>query len=180
MKRMFIVFVLLTALLFAVQLFALGMEEKNEPVIKEFDGFIYCCMEFTGPYSNMEKEIKVFMEEFFKQGMMPMDSAMSAYFNSPEMVKEEDLKWAFGFLVPEGTKVKEPLKIIEVEKQTACVYLHNGPYKNLPKSYDLIFKFIEKQGYKTVYPVYDKYLNNPMQVKPEELKTEVIVPVAKK
>lgn len=180
MKRILVVSVLLTAVLFAVQLLDAGTEDKNEPAIKEVNGFVYCCMEFTGPYSKMEKEIQTFMGEFFKQGQMPMGPPLSAYFNSPEEVKEEELKWAFGFEVPKGTKIKEPLKLIEVKKQTAAVYVHHGPYENLHKSHVMLSEFVKKQGYKEVYPVFDKYLNNPMQVKPEELKTELIVPVVKK
>lgn len=181
MKRIIIVTVTCTAaLMIALGLHATGTENTAEPAIKEVDGFFYCCMEFKGSYSNMEKSINEFMGEFFKQGLMPMGPPLSAYFNSPGNVKEEELKWAFGFIVPKDTAIKEPLKLIEVKKQTAAVYLHIGPYENLSKSHEKVNVFAEKQGYKTAFPVFDKYLNNPQQVKPEELKTELIVPVVKK
>ncbi len=171
-KIIFAIFIMMFALL--------PVSGEETPVIKDVEGFWYAHMEFTGPYSNMKKEIPVFMGEFFKQGLIPAGQPVSAYFNSLDDVKEEELKWAFGFPVAKGTTVKEPLKLTEFKAQKAAVYLHIGPYEKLLEAYNKILKFIDEKGFKEALPSYDKYLNTPQQVKPEELKTQIIIPVVKK
>jgi AraC family transcriptional regulator len=173
--KIFVLFVFTTLLLFP------GEQETGQtPVIKDVDGFLYASMEFKGSYSQMEKEINVFMGEFFKQGLIPNGPFLGVYYNNPMEVKEEELQWEIGFPVMKDANVNAPLNKREFKNLKAMVYLHIGPYENLNKSYDKILKYIEDNGYKAVWPVYDKYLNNPRMVKPAELKTEIIIPIEKK
>lgn len=177
------IFVWVCIILFGVIVGFAGQQEKNEQqvVIKEGESFWYAFMEFGGPFDQMEKMVQKFMGEFFKQGLAPAGPFfLGIYFNDPTKVKPEELKWNLGFPVSKDTKVGDPLKKAEFKHKTVAVYLHIGPYENMDKAHEKISKYIEDKGYKIVWPVYDKYLNNPMQVKPEELKTEIIVPLEKK
>ena len=176
------IFVLVCTILLGVTVAFPGQQEKTEQkvVIKEGESFRYAYMEFGGSFDQMEKSIQKFMGEFFKQGLAPAGPFLGVYFNDPRKVKPEELKWSLGFPVSKDVKVEAPLKKAEFKHKTVAVYLHIGPYENMEKSYDKIFKYAEDNGYKILWPTYDKYLNNTMQVKPEELKTEVIVPVEKK
>lgn len=155
-------------------------EAVPTPTVKEVGGVWYAYMEFTGPYTDMQKQINTFIAEFFGQGLTPAGPSLGLYFNSPQEVKPEELKWAFGFIVIPECTPKEPIKKMELKKQQAVVYLHKGPYANLSKSYEIAWKFIKDNGYKVIWPVYDKYLNNPMEVAPENLETEIVIPVEKK
>jgi AraC family transcriptional regulator len=172
---LFILFVFTGFMLFSEE-----QEKEQTPVIKDVAGFWYASMECKGSYSQMEKEINGFMGEFFKQGLTPNGPFLGIYYNNPREVKEEELKWEIGFPVTDDADVKAPLNKKEFKSLKAVVCLHIGPYENLDKSYDKILKYIEVNGYKVVWPVYDKYLNNPQMVKPEELKTEITVPIEKK
>jgi AraC family transcriptional regulator len=175
-KVTFILFALFLGLMMTAQ------ENKTEqtPELKDVDGFHLATMPFTGSFTQMEKNIAVFMGEFFKQGLQPAGPFMGVYFNSPQEVKEEELKWELAFPVAKDAVVKESLMVRDLPKTKAVVYLYIGPYENMDKAYDKVFKFAEKNGCEIVWPCYDKYLNNPMEVKPEDLKTEIIVPVKKK
>ena len=176
------IFVWVCIIFFGVIVGFAGQQEetRQKVVIKECESFWYAYMEFGGPFDQMEKSIQKFMGEFFKQGLAPAGPFLGVYFNDPRKVKPEELKWNIGFPMSKDAKVEAPLKKAEFKHKTAAVYLHIGPYENMGKAYDKIFKYAENNGYKIVWPVYDKYLNNPMQVKPEELKTEMIIPVEKK
>lgn len=179
MKKLILVFFILVVFC-GLSLTAEEQKKEEVPVVKEVSGFWYAYMDFTGPYSNMEKEINTFMGEFFKQGLIPAGPAVSVYYNSPNKVKPEELKWAFGFTVTKDAPVKDPIKRVELKTKKAVVYLHIGPYEDLPKAAAKAVKFVETNGYEIAWPTYNRYLNNPQQVKPEELKTELIVPVKKK
>lgn len=152
----------------------------QEVAIKDGVPFWYAAMDFQGSFKNMAKNIGAFMNEFFKQGLQPGGALMGVYFNNPRDVKEEELKWSIGFPVTKDADVKEPLKKIEFNYKKVAVYLHTGPYEKLHEAYDKIFKHAETKGYKIKWPTYDKYLNNSNMVKPEELKTEITVPLEPK
>lgn len=185
-KTVFILILLIFSFMMTAQPPAAKTEEKAGkkaeagPVIKDVEGFWYVYKDYKGPYTKMEQEVQKFVNEFMGQGLMPLQPAVSMYYNSPANTKPEDLKWAFGFMVPKDTKVKEPLMIKEIKACKAVVYLHKGAYKNLAESHEILNAFIKKKGLAEAFPVYDKYLNNAMMVKEEELKTELIRPLKQK
>jgi AraC family transcriptional regulator len=157
-------------------------EEKTEQqvVIKEGKPFYLAIMEFSGSYEKIPQALNKFMTEFSKQGLTPGGPMHGVYYNLPQEVKPEELKWALGFPVPKDAKVLAPMKKLECNHKTIAVYLHIGPYEKMEPSYNKIFRFIESQGYKMVFPSYEKYLSNPYEVKPEELKSEIVFPIEKK
>lgn len=174
------IFAVLVCLAFmGLMLFAEETAPKA-PVVKEVEGCCYAYMEFTGPYADMQKGIDAFMAQFFGQGLIPAGPAVSMYLNTPEIVKPEELKWTFGFVVAPEVSPKEPVKRMEVKKHLAVVYLHVGPYANLAKAHETAMKFVKDNGYSVNGPVYERYLNNPMEVTPEGLQTEIVIPVEKK
>ncbi len=176
MKKISIVFLILmcTWVSFA--------QQKSEPTVTIKDGEqVFCVVqEFKGPYDTMTKSINLYINEFFKQGLVPEGPLYSIYLNSPQGVKPEELKWAVGFSVNQKTEPKEPLKKMELNYKKAAVYMHVGPYSKLGGSYTKVFKYIEDNGYKLFGPTFERYLDDPMQVKPENLRTEIVMPVEKK
>jgi AraC family transcriptional regulator len=168
-------------LLFVTAVFS-GPPESSEPEIatRENLSFCYAAMEFGGSFDKLGASVQTFVGEFFKQGLVPAGPVLGIYYNDSRQVKPEELKWDIGFVVNRDAEVKAPLKKAEMKVNTAAVYTHTGPYNKLSPVYEKIFKYVEDKGYKILWPVFDRYLNNPKQVKPEELKTEVIVPFEKK
>lgn len=66
----------------------------------------------------------------------------------------------------------------EVEKM-ACL-IHKGSYEMLPKSYNMILKWIEENGYRPCGPNRELYLDGEWSGKtPEECITEIQIPVEK-
>ncbi|MCX6089209.1 MAG: GyrI-like domain-containing protein [Candidatus Atribacteria bacterium] len=63
---------------------------------------------------------------------------------------------------------------------TAAMVKYVGPYEEFNKVYDTIFAWIAQNGYKTGYPTREIYLNDPQNTKPEDLITEVVIPILKK
>ncbi len=160
---------------------ALALFSAEQPMeIKDIQPFWYACMEFGGSFQQMEQCITTFIGEFFKQGLIPVGPVVGLYHNDPRLTKEEDLKWDIGFPIAEEANVQAPLKKVQFNFTKAAVYLYTGPYEQMDKLYEQMIKFIDENGYKMVWPSCEKYLNNPSEVKPEELKTEVIIPVEKK
>jgi effector-binding domain-containing protein len=137
-------------------------------------------MEFSGSYEQIPQAVSKLMAEFSKQGLTPVGMLHGIYYNRPQEVKPGELKWAVGFPVPKDANVLAPMKKSECNHKKIATYMHIGPYEKMDPSYNKILEFVESKGYKVVFPAYEKYLNNPYEVKPEELKTEIVIPVEKK
>lgn len=174
--------ILTSVLIFTVGLLSLstGAWAGQEVVIKDMEPFSYAYMGFGGSFDQMGKNIGLFMQTFFKQGLTPVGPPLGIFYNDPTVVKEADLKWAIGFPVADGTKVAEPLIVKKTTFKKAAVYLHIGPYEESDKAYEIILKYIDEKGYKVIWPTFEKYLNDPQTVKPQELQSQIIVPVEKK
>jgi len=179
MKKTILLFILFS--LMVLTAFSWAEEKaKQEVVIKKGEPYYLAIMESSGSYEQIPDKINTFMAEFFKQKLTPGGPLHGVYYNSPQQVKEDELKWAIGFPVPKDADVQDPLKKVEVNHPMIAVYLYTGPYEEMEPAYAKILEYIDSKGYKMVLPAYDKYLNNPYEVKPEELQTEIVIPLEKK
>jgi effector-binding domain-containing protein len=153
---------------------------SEEIVIKDQTPFTYAYLECSGSYTQIPAKIGEFMGAFFKQGLTPSGALLGQYFNSPGEVDEADLKWAIGMPVVKDAAVKEPLKRGEFKQTVIAYYLYKGPYEKIGTAYDILFKQITEKGYAPAGPTMENYLDDPYTTKPEEIRTEIIVPVVKK
>ena len=56
--------------------------------------------------------------------------------------------------------------------------VHKGPYQESASSYEVLMSWIGKNGKKITGPLREVYLNDPREVPPEEILTEIDVPIA--
>jgi AraC family transcriptional regulator len=158
-----------------------AMLHGQEVVIKDTTPFSYAYLEFKGSYEQIPDKVNEFMGAFFKQGLMPAGNFFGMYLNSPGDVKEEELVWRLGFPVAADAVVAAPLLKGECKATRIAVYLYVGPYEKVGIAYGQIMEFIDRSGYKPSGPAIEKYLDmDPTAVKPEDLRTEINIPVEKK
>jgi effector-binding domain-containing protein len=173
MKKTLFAFVL-------IALWALSISGQ-EVTIQNTVPFTYAYLECSGSYQQIPAKIAVFMPEFFKQNLMPTGNFFGMYLNAPGQVKEEELQWRLGFPVAGEAAVAAPLQKGECKATKIAVYLYIGPYEKVGDAYVKIFQFIGQNGYKAAGPTMEKYLDmNPEAIKPEDLSTEINIPVEKK
>lgn len=144
---------------------------------KKMDPFAIVCMHCNGSYEQMNKAIEGFIQEFFSQKLVPDGPLMGIYYNSPDMVSPEELKWAVGFPVVGNVKINEPLKLCHFKHELVLCHLYKGPYEQMAKAYEAIEAYMKENSYQWDGPAYERWLDNPQEVKPENLRTEIIVPV---
>ena len=63
--------------------------------------------------------------------------------------------------------------------EKAASVMYKGPYEGLGKAYNTILRWVEANGYHVIGPNREIYFNEPAKTKPEDLVTEVQVPVEK-
>lgn len=173
MKKTMLAFVLIAVLAVLLQ--------GQEVMIQDTTPFTYTYLECRGSYQQIPAKIGEFMQQFFGQKLTPAGNFFGMYLNAPGQVKEEELQWRLGFPVAVDAMVAAPLQKGECRATKIAVYLHVGPYDKVGAAYSKIFEFIDKNGYKAAGPTMEKYLDmNPMAVKPEDLRTEINLPIEKK
>ncbi|MEZ5195745.1 MAG: AraC family transcriptional regulator [Bacteroidales bacterium] len=77
-------------------------------------------------------------------------------------------------VIPEGE-----VGVKTIEGGRYAVFMHKGPYTDFQKTYDFIYGvWLQESGEELRdVPCFEKYLNSPGKTKPENLKTEIYIPL---
>ncbi|MGD1010714.1 MAG: GyrI-like domain-containing protein [Candidatus Aminicenantales bacterium] len=158
--------------------------QSQEPFasMKETAPFTYCSIAHKGPLTDISAVIGQLMQAMQGQSLFasvrgPM---IGIYDNTPGKVKPEDLSWEVGFQVAEQASPQAPLTKKTWNYPAVAAAVHTGPYAKTGETIQRLMDWIKAQGLTAAGPILERYLNNPMQVKPEELRTEIWIPVRKK
>ena len=150
--------------------------------IKEVLPFAYCCIVHKGPISDMSNVIGQLIQAMQEQNIFsairgPM---VAVYHNAQTPVDSPDLSFEVGFIVTEQTVPQAPLLKKVWSHNTVAAATHVGPYQKIGETMEKLMTWVVTQGYTAEVPLLERYLNSPMQVKPQELLTEIWIPVVKK
>jgi effector-binding domain-containing protein len=150
--------------------------------IKQIEPFAYCCLAHKGPMTDISNVIGRLMQEMQGQNLFAtiQGPMIGVYYNSPDEVQPSELSWEIGFIVTPQASPLAPLSKKIWEYPTVAATVHTGPYENVSDTIARLIDWIKDQGYTVAGPILERYLNNPTEVKPEELKTEIWIPVEKK
>jgi len=161
---------------------AAGSFQETFASIKEVQPFAYCCIVHTGPISDMPSVIGQLIQAMQEENIFsairgPM---VAVYYSILTAADSKDFSWEVGFIVTEQTMPQAPLVKKVWSRTPVASATHVGPYQKAGETIEKLVAWIDTQGYAAGNPLMERYLNNPMQVKPEELRTEIWIPVVKK
>lgn len=77
-----------------------------------------------------------------------------------------------------GATAGEGVSVEELPGGEAATLLHRGPYDQVEPSWQRLMEWVAASGRQPAGPVREVYLNEPGTVPPDELLTEMIVPLA--
>ncbi|TET22791.1 MAG: GyrI-like domain-containing protein [Candidatus Cloacimonadota bacterium] len=150
---------------------------KTEITTKDMDAITVVYLDKKGPYSETEKA----MEELFvlmgKKNLKMRNQPMGAYYDDPEKVPPEETKYEVLSQFIGEFKGDDELKVKEIPAQKVAMVLYTGPYEKCEPIYKELYSWIAKNNYEPCGPSMEKYLNDPRKIKPEELKTEILIPI---
>ena len=154
--------------------------EKESISLKEVSPFSYCCIPHKGPFTEIEKIVMQLMKAIQEQNISPAGAMIGIYYNSPDEVKPEDLKWEMGFPVSPQAVVEAPLEKKQWEFTLVASAIHTGPYEETGQTIFKIIEWMQDNKLIPAGPVLERYLTMPAPgTKPEDLRTEVWVPCRK-
>ena len=99
--------------------------------------------------------------------------------DDPHITETEKLRYDACLTVRQDVKPEGEIGVKIIEGGKYATFIHKGPYSNLQKTYDAIYKqwMVESGTQFRDLPCFEKYLNSPEDTKPEHLLTEIYIPV---
>ena len=107
-------------------------------------------------------------------GEQPAGAPFTAYYN----MDMQDLDLEIGFPVGRELPARGEIQAVHMPAGDYASVLHEGPHTQLTAAYDALTEFVQKQNRTPTGVAYEFYLNSPVEVPEQELKTQVVFPLA--
>ena len=137
-------------------------------------------IEHKGAYQEISRAFETLAATLAARGQIAqMREMVGVYYEDARSMPVEDLRSYAGAVVPEQFDVTEPFKKVELSGGEYAVLTFHGPYTGLQKAYDFFFgEWLTGSGRDAANsPCFEKYLNTPADTAPENLVTEIYMPL---
>jgi len=124
--------------------------------------------------SDIMGEVYGELGAYMGQKGIPFAGAPYAMYYNMDM---EALDVEMGFPVLSDDKGEGRIKPGEIPAGRVVAAVHHGPYATIEETYTKLMAHVKEEGLETTEWMYEYYLNSPMEVKEEELQTEICFPL---
>jgi AraC family transcriptional regulator len=134
----------------------------------------------TGPYPEIGGAFEKLSAIISARGLWPaVRGGVAVYYDDPAAVEAAVLRSHAGFVLDETAAVPAGLDEVRLAAGPAAVLHFKGPYAGLEAAYSYLYgTWLAQSGREPAdAPVYEVYLNGPSDVPPEELLTDIVVPL---
>ncbi len=139
-------------------------------------------MHHRGPYMEISQAFGRLGTLAGKAGLFesPVAAMVGIYYDNPTTTLVAELRSDAGLVVPSGIVLPEGLSEVELAAGKYARTRHVGPYHLLSDVWArLLNEWLPRSSYRAGSgPRYERYWNTPMNAKPEQLKTDLYVPLA--
>lgn len=110
---------------------------------------------------------------------IPDTEIVAIYHDDPMTKPEEELRSDAGIVVPEGRTIPATLTEQRIPAGRYATFVHTGPYAELGENWRRFrSEWIPAAGLREgAGPSFERYLNMPGEVPPQELRTELHIPI---
>lgn len=137
-------------------------------------------MPHTGPYPEISRAYQKLTALMRARGLAPrMGTMVAIFWDDPSEVPAADLRSHAAFECDPATPVDPPAERITLPAGRVAVLTYRGPYAGLPAAYDQLYAgWLPSSGEEPAdRAAYEVYLNSPMDTAPEDLLTELHLPL---
>jgi AraC family transcriptional regulator len=136
----------------------------------------------TGPYNRIGEAFGRLGEIAAKAGLIrrPETEMIALYHDDPEATPVDQLRSDAGVTVPRDAELPDTLAEIHIAAGRYACTTHVGPYSGLGDAWaQFMGAWLPASGHRVgTGPSFEIYRNTPMDAKPEELRTELYLPLA--
>lgn len=134
-----------------------------------------------GSYMEIGRAFEMLFGTLGARGLLQPGLCMKGVFYSdPTSVPEAELRSAAAIVLPDDNfPVAAPLQRAELRGGDYAVLRHKGPYSDMRPAYDWLYgEWLLQSGREAAdAPCFEDYLNNPREVPPTELLTDICLPL---
>ena len=134
-----------------------------------------------GAYFEISRAFQKLSTTLAARDMFKHSGAMVAvFYDDPASTHVSDLRSHAGFEMATDVEVASPLEIVDLPGGRHAVLTFKGPYAGLPEAYDHLYGAWLRDAGETPAnsPSFEIYLNSPMDTAPDNLLTELHLPLA--
>ena len=106
-------------------------------------------------------------------GEAPSGGAYAAYFG----FNMDDFEVEIGFPVTKPLPEKDQITNPEIPGGKLAQAIYTVPYNKIEPAYTALTEYVKENGYEATGVAYEIYLNDPGEVAPEELLTQIVYPL---
>lgn len=108
-----------------------------------------------------------------EKGYLPAGPPFIAYHGFDGREQDVEIGFPFG----PGIEEKDPIQVSEIPGGKSAAYHYVGSYEKLPEVRVALQQWLSTNGYTVSGATYEIYLNDPQTTAPENLETEIMVPL---
>ena len=178
---------LLTAMLFCLSTgmvssaaASTGDLQNVRVTVKEIEPFSYCAMPHKGSFGEMSGSLNDLIALMQSQRITPSGELIAIYDISPQQEIPEIIEYEVGFPITSQVLPQPPLQKKGWNHQQVAFAEHRGSYAGTADTIDKIFDWIEANQYEQDGPILGRFTVIPSQeVRPNDLRTEIWIPIKK-
>lgn len=132
-----------------------------------------------GAYAEIGKSFEAFSAMCESRQLWPqVGPVIGLYLDSPDDVPEQDLR-SYAGAEFKGDQTPEGMESLTIPGGKTAVLTYKGPYSGLQAAYHSLFgNWLPDSGEEPAdQPCYEIYLNDPRETAPEDLLTEICLPL---
>lgn len=149
-------------------------------MIKQVDEILVAYVSHQGPYTECGHAWDTLCSTLAPIGLLGGDAKMiGVSYDDPDMVSPELLRYDACISVDENFSTTDDIGFKTIASGRYAVTTHIGPYEKLNETYQKFFgQWLSQSDYESDdKPCYEIYLNDPESTEPDELITDIYLPL---
>ncbi len=133
----------------------------------------------VGPYNEVGKAFETLMEWAAPRALIAGATVLGVSWDDPAITPPERIRYDAALTVDASVVAEDHIGVRELAGGDYVVVTHEGPYENLSQTYDFLYgRWLPDSGRELMdAPPFEVYLNHPDSTEPDDLLTDVHVPL---
>ncbi len=157
-----------------------GLPLMHPVIVRDEPARQLVAMPHTGPYHEINRAFEKLSGTMAARGLFAHARSMiGVYYDDPSSTPAAELHSHAAFELTGSPQIDPPLEQVSLPAGRHAVLTFKGPYAGLPAAYDQLYSsWLPTSGeVPGDTPPFEVYLNSPMDTAPEDLLTEICVPL---
>ncbi len=146
----------------------------------DFPETVCACVAHTGSYMKIDQAMGKLFAQLQEHNLLNENTQMMALFlDDPELTETEALQSFACSPIDLSTSLPTTLEAKTLQAQQVARLRYQGPYADMSQAYQWLYGvWLPQSGYQPAdAPCIERYLNNPQEVAPIELLTDIMLPL---